>query len=178
MLFAPDRCVFKITVFSCVVVSVFSDGRMGFYRAGWRCCVAGCMACGRGAFCLPVCFRGPGGFFFFGGGWCRGRLLSAAYGGGRFAVLVRECGYAMGLCACGDVPLWRGFRVMYGCQGQGNDLRDCRGDQLRDESAGGVVFVCAWGFGAFGAVLPVFAGGGGAGGVVAGDADGFFAVAA
>ena len=44
MLFAPDRCVFKITVFSCVVVSVFSDGRMGFYRGGWRCCVAGCVA--------------------------------------------------------------------------------------------------------------------------------------
>ena len=95
MLFAPDRCVFKITVFSCVVVSVFSDGRMGFYRAGWRCCVAGCMACGRGAFCLPVCFRGPGGFFF------RWGVVSGA---------VVVCGIRRGtVCGFGA-----GMRVCYG----------------------------------------------------------------
>lgn len=99
MLFAPDRCVFKITVFSCVVVSVFSDGQRGFYRAGWRCCVAGCMACGRGAFCLPVCFRGPGGFFRV--GCC---LRHTASGGLRFwcgnAGMLWVCALAV-MCRCG-----------------------------------------------------------------------------
>ena len=121
MLFAPDRCVFKITVFSCVVVSVFSDGRMGFYRGGWRCCVAGCVAAsgcpvfgGRvGAvwfvvlFCLPVCFAvRPGGFFFsvgggVGGGCC---LRHTAGGGLRFwcgnAGMLWVCALAV-MCRCG-----------------------------------------------------------------------------
>ena len=113
MLFAPDRCVFKITVFSCVVVSVFSDGRMGLYRGGWRCCVAGCVAASG---CRLYGLRGGvvsfAGVFSRSGRLFSGGVLSAAYGEWRFAVLVRECGYAMGLCACGDVPLWRGFRVM------------------------------------------------------------------
>ena len=64
MLVDLNRRIFKITAFFCVVVSVFSDGRMGFYRGG---------------------------------------LLSAAYGGGRFAVLWRKCGYAMGICCGGMV---------------------------------------------------------------------------
>ena len=46
MLVDLNRRIFKITAFFCVVVSVFSDGRMGFYRGGqvtfrgrMRCCV-------------------------------------------------------------------------------------------------------------------------------------------
>ena len=59
------------------------------------------------SFCLPVL----AGVFslsvraaFFGvGGVGGGGLLSAAYGGGRFAVLRGKCGYAMGICCGGMV---------------------------------------------------------------------------
>lgn len=65
----------------------------------WRRPVAGCMACGGVSFRLPVCFRGPGGFFRV--GCC---LRHTAGDGLRFwcgnAGMLWVCALAV-MCRCG-----------------------------------------------------------------------------
>lgn len=95
MLFAPDRCVFKITVFSCVVVSVFSDGRMGFYRGGWRCCVAGCVAASG---CRLYGLRG--GVVSFAGVFSRSGWLFFGWGVVCGIRRVAVCGFGAGMRVC------------------------------------------------------------------------------
>lgn len=90
MLVDLNRRIFKITAFFCVVVSVFSDGRMGFYRGAagdvsgpdaLLCPAFACMVCAvRGV--AVVLFAGAcrcvfavrRAAFFFGGGCRRGRF--------------------------------------------------------------------------------------------------------
>lgn len=119
MLVDLNRRIFKITAFFCVVVSVFSDGRMGFYRGAagdvsgpdaLLCPAFACMVCAvRGV--AVVLFAGgcrcvfavrPGGVFFSAGGGGGGCCLRHT-AGRRFAVLWRKCGYAMGICCGGMV---------------------------------------------------------------------------
>ena len=118
MLVDLNRRIFKITAFFCVVVSVFSDGRMGFYRGAagdvsgpdaLLCPAFACMVCAvRGV--AVVLFAGAcrcvspsvRAAFFFGGGR-RGWLLSAANGGGAV------CGFAGQMRVCyGDMLRWHG----------------------------------------------------------------------
>ena len=105
MLVDLNRRIFKITAFFCVVVSVFSDGRMGFYR-GAAGDVSGPDALLRPAFGRMVCaVRGVAVVLFAGACRCVSPSVRAAFffGGGRFAVLWRKCGYAMGICCGGMV---------------------------------------------------------------------------
>lgn len=119
MLVDLNRRIFKITAFFCVVVSVFSDGRMGFYRGAagdvsgpdaLLCPAFACMVCAvRGV--AVVLFAGacrcvfavcPGGVFW--GGWCR-RGRAVVCGIRREAV----CGFVAQMRVCyGDMLRWHG----------------------------------------------------------------------
>ena len=79
MLVDLNRRIFKITAFFCVVVSVFSDGRMGFYR-GAAGDVSGPDALLCPAFACMVCaVRGVAVVLFAGACRCVSPSVRAAF---------------------------------------------------------------------------------------------------